>query len=214
MRLDFQAVNRASKARFQRSVRSDVAYLPLGIHVEIESLRLDFHVLPTWMIDVEAPGNRVFETRFLIGLFQIFRLNSVTLTHSHTFSPSHKPKHSHSVSNFPTYIFSSQLLTKLSHFLSISHIHTHTHNHAGVEEQSPAQPSDDAEPSHRLLSSLSLATTPTPLSPSLSLPPPYPFRFCLVSYLFDFLFWLLWNFGFGFGYLTLGYLFNFQFWFL
>ena len=139
------------------SVRSDVAYLPLGIHVEIESLRLDFHVLPTWMIDVEAPGNRVFETRFLIGLFQIFRLNSVTLTHSHTFSPSHKPKHSHSVSNFPTYIFSSQLLTKLSHFLSISNIHTHTHTTTPASK-SRAQPSP--------------ATTPTRLSPAIDSSPP------------------------------------------
>ena len=181
-----------------------MAYFPLGIHVEIESLRLDFHILPTWMIDVEAPGNRVFETRFLIGLFQIFRLYSLTLTHTHTLSLSHKLEHSHSLS--VTYIFpltfsvltQSELLTKLSHFLSISHtafhIHTRAHTHTQprwLEEQSPTQPSDDAddaEPSHRLLSSLSPATTPTSFSPSLSLPPPYPFRFCLVSYLFDFLF--------------------------
>ena len=184
------------------SVRSDVAYLPLGINMEIESLRLDFHVLPTWMIDVEAPGNRVFETRFPIGLFQIFRLYSLTLTHTHThtLSLSHKPEHSHSLSltyifpltfSFPTqkFHFSHKVFTHktlsfslyLSHGLSHSHTHTHTHNHAGVEEQSPAQPSDDAdkaEPSHRLLSSsislsltrrsfllfsLSLITTPIPI---------------------------------------------------
>ena len=141
------------------SVRFDVAYLPLGIHVEIESLRLDFHVLPTWMIDVEALGNRVFETRFPIGLFQIFRLYSLTLTHihTHTLSLSHKPEHSHSLSltyifpltfSFPTqkFHFSHKVFTHktlsfslyLSHGLSHSHTRTHTHNHASVEEQSPA----------------------------------------------------------------------------
>ena len=133
------------------SVRSDVAYLPLGIHVEIESLKLDFHVLPTWMIDVEAPGNRVFETRFPIRLFQIFRLYSLTLTHTHTLSLSHKPEHSHSLSL--TYIFpptflvltQSELLTKLSHFLSISHtashIHTCAHTHTQPRWRQRAEPS-------------------------------------------------------------------------
>ena len=137
------------------SVRSDVAYLPLGIHVEIESLRLDFHVLPTWMIDVEAPGNQVFETRFPIGLFQIFRLYSLTLTHTHThthtLSLSHKPEHSHSLSL--TYIFpltfsvltQSELLTKLSHFLFISHmashIHTRAHTHTQPRRRRRAEPS-------------------------------------------------------------------------
>ena len=127
-----------------------MAYLPLGIHVEIEYLRLDFHVLPVWMIDVEAPRNRVFETRFLIGLFQIFRLYSLTLTHTHTLSLSHKPKHSHFLSL--TYIFpptflvltQSELLTKLSHFLSISHtashIHTRAHTHTQPRRRRRAEP--------------------------------------------------------------------------
>ena len=134
------------------SVRSDVAYLPLGIHVEIESLKLDFHVLPTWMIDVEAPGNRVFETRFPIRLFQIFRLYSLTLTHTHTLSLSHKPEHSHSLSltyifishtkvSFLTQSFYSQNSLIFSLSLTFTHVHTHTHNHASVKEQSLAQPS-------------------------------------------------------------------------
>ena len=139
------------------SVRSDVAYLPLGIHVEIESLKLDFHVLPTWMIDVEAPGNRVFETRFPIRLFQIFCLYSLTLTHTHTLSLSHKPEHSHSLSL--TYIFISHtkvsFLTQsfysqnslifslsLTRPLTFAHAHTHTQPRRRQRaEPSTAQPS-------------------------------------------------------------------------
>ena len=156
------------------SVRSDVAYLPLGIHVEIESLKLDFHVLPTWMIDVEAPGNRVFETRFPIRLFQIFRLYSLTLTHTHTLSLSHKPEHSHSLSL--TYIFISHtkvsFLTQsfysqnalifslsLTRPLTFAHAHTHTQPRQRQRaEPSPAQPSP--------------ATTPTRLSPAIDSSPP------------------------------------------
>ena len=156
------------------SVRSDVAYLPLGIHVEIESLKLDFHVLPTWMIDVEAPGNRVFETRFPIRLFQIFRLYSLTLTHTHTPSLSHKPEHSHSLSL--TYIFISHtkvsFLTQsfysqnslifslsLTRPLTFAHAHTHTQPRQRQRaEPSPAQPSP--------------ATTPTRLSPAIDSSPP------------------------------------------
>ena len=156
------------------SVRSDVAYLPLGIHVEIESLKLDFHVLPTWMIDVEAPGNRVFETRFPIRLFQIFRLYSLTLTHTHTLSLSHKPEHSHSLSL--TYIFISHtkvsFLTQsfysqnslifslsLTRPLTFAHAHTHTQPRRRQRaEPSPAQPSP--------------ATTPTRLSPAIDSSPP------------------------------------------
>ena len=174
------------------SVRSDVAYFPLGIHVEIESLRLDFHILPTWMIDVEAPGNRVFETRFLIGLFQIFRLYSLTHTHTHTHTLTQTRALSLSQPHlhFPTYIFISHtkfLLTKLSHFLSISHMashirtRAHTHNH--VTSKSRAQPSPattltrlspaiDSSPPRSLSPSLE---DPLSFSPSLSLPPPYPF---------------------------------------
>ena len=166
------------------SVRSDVAYLPLGIHVEIESLRLDFHVLPTWMIDVEAPGNRVFETRFPIGLFQIFRLYSLTLTHihTHTLSLSHKPEHSHSLSltyifpltfSFPTqkFHFSHKVFTHktlsfslyLSHGLSHSHTCTHTHTHTQPRRRRRAEPSP-AQPSP--------AMTLTRLSPAIDSSPP------------------------------------------
>ena len=160
------------------SVRSDVAYLPLGIHVEIESLRLDFHVLPTWMIDVEAPGNQVFETRFPIGLFQIFRLYSLTLTHTHThtLSLSHKPEHSHSLSltyifpltfSFPTqkFHFSHKVFThktlifslSLTRPLTFTHTHTQPHRH---RQAKPSNDADEAEPSHRpLSSSISLSLT-------------------------------------------------------
>ena len=48
MRLDFQAVNRASKARFQRS---HMAKFHGGVYVELESLRLKFHVNATWTLN-------------------------------------------------------------------------------------------------------------------------------------------------------------------
>ena len=151
------------------SVRSDVAYLPLGIHVKIESLSLDFHILPTWMIDVEALGNQVFETRFLIGFFQIFCLYSLTLTHTHTLSLSHKPKHSHSLSlttfshlhfHFSHKVFTHKTLSFSLYLLhGLSHSHTRTHTHTTTPaSKSKAQPN--------------LATTPTRLSPAIDSSPP------------------------------------------
>ena len=197
---------------------SDVAELPSGIDMEIESLRLDFHVYANLAERRGSPWKsslRDSVSNWGFSKLTSSSLYSLTLihTHTHTLSLSHKPERSHSLTL--TLTFSFPTLTKLSHFLSISHMASHIHTRSHTHRTPPAltsraQPSPATRPTRLSLAigssppwSLSPSLgDPFSFSPSLSLPPPYPFRFCLVSYLFDFLFWLLWNFGFGFGYLT------------
>ena len=149
-------------------IRFDVAYLPLGIHMEIECLRLDFHVCMTWQLvcqrgQVEAPGNQVLETRFPIGLFQNLKISVSPLSHSHShshphpltltqtraFSLSHKPTHSHTKN------------------LSLTHSHRVSLTHADHRSPSHSLSLTDADrhsPSHSLTHQPSL----TPLSITLS----------------------------------------------
>ena len=100
-------------------------------------------------MQVEAPGNRVLETRFPIGLFQILKSVSnvalslsLTLTPTHTPTPtpshsqtralslSHKPTHSHRISlthaTVARPLTLSASLTTPSLILSLSQPHTHT----------------------------------------------------------------------------------------
>ena len=152
--------------------------------MEIESLRLDFHVY----------SNRKSSLRDLVSNWGFSKLTSSSLlhlSHFHSHSRSHPltltQTRALSLSHPQSYIFISHthktlsFSLYLSHGLSHSHTLTHTQNPAGVDEQSPAQPSndaDEAEPSHRLLSSsislsltrrsfllfsLSLITTPIPI---------------------------------------------------
>ena len=95
--------------------------------MEIECLRLDFHVydmaIRCQRMQVEALGNRVLETRFPIWLFQILKSPCLlSYSHSHPHPLTLKPKHSHSHTNRPTLTVSASP-TPPSLVLSLSQPH-------------------------------------------------------------------------------------------
>ena len=156
-----------------------MAYLPLGSHMEIECLRLDFHVCMTWQlvcqrVQVEAPGNQVLETRFPIGLFQNLKISVSPLSHSHSHSHPHPltltQTRAFSLSHKPTHSHTKNLSLTHSHRVSLTHADHRSPSHSlsltDADRRSPSHSlsTDYRSPSHSLTHQPSL----TPLSITLS----------------------------------------------